>query len=84
MGGGQVSRNGGVAILYFIILYFIFLWRFLMMQHKKNLDMFISPLLTNMCYKTTAQMKYKMTGIVIVLIVLIAVLIIHANNKHSA
>ena len=62
----------------------IFLWRFLMMQHKKNLDMFISPLLTNMCYKTTAQMKYKMTGIVIVLIVLIAVLIIHANNKHSA
>ena len=55
-----------------------------MMQHKKNLDMFISPLLTNMCYKTTAQMKYKMTGSVIVLIVLIAVLIIHANNKHSA
>ena len=43
-------------------------------------------MLQNNCFK----MKYEMIGIVIVLIVLIvlivmtAVLIIHANNKHSA
>ena len=54
---------------------------------EKNLDMFIIPLLTNMCYKTTAQIKYEMIGIVSfnkVDIVITAVLIIHANNTHSA
>ena len=35
-------------------------------QHRN-----IFPLLTNMCYKTTAQIKYEMIGFTIVLIVLI-------------
>ena len=40
-----------------------------------------------MCYKIIAYIKYEMIDIEIVLIALIvkiAVLIIHANNKHSA
>ena len=39
-----------------------------------------------MCYKIISATKYEIIGIVAVLIVLtlrIAVLIIHANNKHS-
>ena len=53
------------------------------MQHrKKNLYMFILPLLSSMCCEITVQIKYEMIGTVIVLI--IAVLIITANNKHSA
>ena len=59
---------------------------------EKNLDVFIFPLLTNMCYKRTVEMidemieQYEMIGIARVLtvvIVIIAVLIIHANNKYS-
>ena len=38
---------------------------------EKNLDVIIFPLLTNMFYKTAAQIKYEMIGIVIVLIMLI-------------
>ena len=34
-----------------------FFWRFLMMHRKKNLDLFIFSLLTNMCYKTIAPLK---------------------------
>ena len=44
-------------------------------------------LLTIVCYKIIAQIKYEMICIVILLIVLmviIAVWIIHANNKNSA
>ena len=40
----------------------------------------------NMCYKITPKIKYEMIGIVlglIELIVIIAVLIIHANNTYS-
>ena len=58
----------------------------MMQQRKKNLDVFIFPLLTKMCYKIIAEVKYEMIGITIilkVLIVIIAVLIINANNKHS-
>ena len=54
---------------------------------EKNLDVFVFPLLTNMCYKIIAYIKYEMIDIEIVLIALIvkiAALIIHANNKHSA
>ena len=38
---------------------------------EENLDVFTFPLLTNMCYKTTAQIKYEMIAFVVVLIVLI-------------
>ena len=38
---------------------------------EKNLDVIVFPLLTNMFYKTAAQIKYEMIGIVIVLIMLI-------------
>ena len=53
---------------------------------EKNLDVFIFPLLTNMCYKTTAQMKYDWhcNNSNSIDIVIIAVLIFHPNNEHSA
>ena len=60
---------------------------------EKNLDVYIFPLLTNMCYKIIAYIKYDMIGIVILLImfiviivalIIIAVLIFHANNKNGA
>ena len=64
-----------------------FFWRVLMMQHtKKNIDVFIFSLITNMYYKIIAWITHEMIGILIVLImliVIIAVLIIHANNKNS-
>ena len=47
---------------------------------EKNLDVFIFPCLAKMCFKIIAQIKYEMIGI---LIVIIALLIIHANNKKS-
>ena len=40
-----------------------------------------------MYYKIIAEIRYELTGIVINLVVLIAIItvsIIHANNKHSA
>ena len=39
----------------------------------KNLDVLIFPLLTNMDYKIIVLIKYKMIGIVMVLIVLMAI-----------
>ena len=83
--GGGLSRNGeGVGgLIYYIEV-------FLEIPHdaaqEKNLDVFIFPLLTNMCCKIIAQIKYEIIGIVIVLrmlIVIIVVLLIHANNKNS-
>ena len=52
--------------------------------YEKYLDVLIFTLPTNMYYKIIAYVKYEMTGnavILIVLIVITAVLIIHANNK---
>ena len=79
---GGLSRNGEVTILYGV---------FLEIPHdaaeEKNLDVFIFPLLANMYYKIIAEVRYELTGIVINLVVLIAIIavsIIHANNKHSA
>ena len=69
--GGDFSRNEGLP--YYIEIFL-------------EIDKFIFPLLTNMCYKIISATKYEIIGIVAVLIVLtlrIAVLIIHANNKHS-
>ena len=37
---------------------------------ENNLDVFIFSLLTNLCYKATAQIKYEMIEIAIVLIML--------------
>ena len=51
---------------------------------EQNLDVFI---LCYKHYKINAQIKYQMICIVIVLtalIIIIAVLIVHANSKHSA
>ena len=43
--------------------------------------MFIFPFLTNMCYENNCLNKDEMIDIVtVVLIVIVAVLIIHANN----
>ena len=39
----------------------------------KNLDVFIFPLLTNMGYKIIVLIKYKMIGIVMILIMLMAI-----------
>ena len=56
---------GGGALPYYVEVF----WSFLMMQHReKNLDVFIFPLLINMCYKKTA---YVMIDIVITLTLLI-------------
>ena len=52
--------------------------------YEKYLDVLIFTLPTNMYYKIIAYVKYEMTGNAVILIVLIlitAVLIIHANNK---
>ena len=65
-GGRRLSRNWGLP--YYTEV-------FLEIPHDaaygKNLDVFIFSLSTNMCYKTTAQIRYEMIGFVMVLIVLI-------------
>ena len=65
-GRGRLSRNWGLP--YYTEV-------FLEIPHDaaygKNLDVFIFSLSTNMCYKTTAQIRYEMIGFVMVLIVLI-------------
>ena len=69
--GEGLSRNGGGC---HIILRFF--WRFVMIQHRKR----------SLCVYLSFVNKNVLIGIAIVLIVLtviIAVLIIHANNKHS-
>ena len=56
-----------------------------MMQHKKKILMCLSFLCKQTC-ATTPLIKYEMIGIatdLLVLIILITVLIIHANNKYS-
>ena len=65
--GGSVYKWGG-GLPYYIQV-------FLKIPHdvvkEKNLDVFIFSLLTDMCYKTTDQIKNELTSIVIDLIVLI-------------
>ena len=53
----------------------------------ENLGEFIIPLLTKMCYKIIAGIKYEMSGTVIVLIVLIiiiAVVTIHSVDSFNS
>ena len=78
MGRGLVRQNGGLSYYIEVSL------KILDAAYEKYLDVLIFTLPTNMYYKIIAYVKYEMTGnavILIVLIVITAVLIIHANNK---
>ena len=77
-GRGVVRQNGGLSYYIEVSL------KILDAAYEKYLDVLIFTLPTNMYYKIIAYVKYEMTGnavILIVLIVITAVLIIHANNK---
>ena len=77
-GRGLVRQNGGLSYYIEVSL------KILDAAYEKYLDVLIFTLPTNMYYKIIAYVKYEMTGnavILIVLIVITAVLIIHANNK---
>ena len=77
-GRGLVRQNGGLPYYIEVSL------KILDAAYEKYLDVLIFTLPTNMYYKIIAYVKYEMTGnavILIVLIVITAVLIIHANNK---
>ena len=74
----MVRQNGGLSYYIEVSL------KILDAAYEKYLDVLIFTLPTNMYYKIIAYVKYEMTGnavILIVLIVITAVLIIHANNK---
>ena len=74
----MVRQNGGLPYYIEVSL------KILDAAYEKYLDVLIFTLPTNMYYKIIAYVKYEMTGnavILIVLIVITAVLIIHANNK---
>ena len=79
-GEGGVSRNWGCILR--------FCWKFLMMQHRKKkswcvyLFFGIKHVLQNNCL---GKIWDEWTAIeLIVLIIIIAVIIIHAKNKYSA
>ena len=77
-GRGLVRQNGGLSYYIEVSL------KILDAAYEKYLDVLIFTLPTNMYYKIIAYVKYEMTGNAVILIVLIlitAVLIIHANNK---
>ena len=74
----MARQNGGLSYYIEVSL------KILDAAYEKYLDVLIFTLPTNMYYKIIAYVKYEMTGnavILIVLIVITAVLIIHANNK---
>ena len=74
----MVRQNGGLSYYIEVSL------KILDAAYEKYLDVLIFTLPTNMYYKIIAYVKYEMTGNAVILIVLIlitAVLIIHANNK---
>ena len=68
-GEGDYLKMGGYHINVFLEIPHDAAW-------EKDLDVLFFFLLTNMCYKIIAQIKFEMIGI--------HVSIIHANSKNSA